>query len=138
MTSKRETVLEALKTVVAASVPSAAVQRNGAVDFVVPAAGRVVIADGEPGEAEVSLSPLAYHYQHRAEIEVYGRSPAEIDALAGAIGAALAADRTLGGACDWAEPEAPSTDEIPAQGGAVVYALKATVVLVYSTASPLG
>ncbi len=29
------------------------------------AAGLLILQDGEPGEPEVTLSPLAYHYQHR-------------------------------------------------------------------------
>ena len=54
----------------------------------------------------VTLSPLRYHYQHRAEVEAVvqtgaGRDTA-FDALAAAVGTALAADRTLGGLCDWA------------------------------------
>ena len=35
----------------------------------VPSAGLLILRDGEPGEPEVTLSPLRYHYQHRAEIE---------------------------------------------------------------------
>ena len=35
----------------------------------VPTEGLLILRDGEPGEPEVTLSPLAYHYQHRAEIE---------------------------------------------------------------------
>ena len=32
----------------------------------VPAAGLVILRDGEPGEPEVTLSPLRYHYQRRS------------------------------------------------------------------------
>lgn len=63
----------------------------------VPAAGLLILRDGEPGEPEVTLSPLRYHYQHRAEIEavVQGASrDAAFDTLCASIGAALAADRT--------------------------------------------
>jgi hypothetical protein len=35
----------------------------------VPADGLLILRDGEPGEPEVTLSPLRYHYRHRAEIE---------------------------------------------------------------------
>ncbi len=35
----------------------------------VPSAGLLILRDGEPGDPEVTLSPLRYHYQHRAEIE---------------------------------------------------------------------
>ncbi len=59
-----------------------------------------------PGEPEVTLSPLRYHYAHRAEIEavVQGTTrDAALDTLCASIGAALATDRTLGGLCDWVE-----------------------------------
>jgi len=35
----------------------------------VPAEGLVILRESQPGEKEPALSPLAYHYQHRAEIE---------------------------------------------------------------------
>jgi transposase len=65
----------------------------------VPAEGLLILRDGEPGEPEVTLSPLAYHYQHPAEIEAVVQGAdrvAAFDTLIASIGAALAADRTLG------------------------------------------
>ena len=58
----------------------------------------------------MTLSPLRYHYQHRAEIEAVvpgADRDAAFDTLTASIGAALVADRTLGGLCDWVEAEAP-------------------------------
>ena len=69
----------------------------------------LVRRDGDPGEPEVTLSPLRYHYQHRAEIEAVVQGTdldAAFDTLTASIGAAIAADRTLGGLCDWVEAEA--------------------------------
>lgn len=60
----------------------------------------LILRDGEP---EVTLSPLRYHYQHRAEIEAVGQGAsrdAAFDDLIAAIGTAVEADRTLGGFCD--------------------------------------
>jgi hypothetical protein len=51
-----------------------------------------------------------YHYQHRAEIEAVVQGAdrdAAFDTLTASVGSALAADRTLGGLCDWVEAEAP-------------------------------
>ena len=67
----------------------------------VPAAGLLILRDGDPGEPAVTLSPLRYHYQHRAEVEAVvqsgtGRDVA-FDALAAGVGIVLSADRTLGG-----------------------------------------
>ena len=107
----------------------------------VPAAGLITLRDGQPGEPEVTLSPLRYHYQHRAELEVVvqagtGRASA-FDTLIAAIGTALEADRTLGGLCDWVEPEAPASVDLPIEGAAALKAAMITVVLHYTTTGPL-
>jgi len=108
----------------------------------IPATGLIILRDGNPGEPEVTLSPLTYFYQHRAELEVViqagsGRD-ALFDALAGSIGAALAVDRTLGGLCDWVEAEAPEPVDLPIEGAAALKAAVIIVVLHYSTADPLS
>ena len=46
----------------------------------VPAEGLLILRDGEPGEPEVPLSPFAYHYQHRAEIEAEAPRPVDLPA----------------------------------------------------------
>ncbi|MGR3198006.1 MAG: acyl-CoA transferase [Paracoccus sp. (in: a-proteobacteria)] len=107
----------------------------------IPTAGLIILRDGQPGEPEVTLSPLRYHYQHRAELEVVvqagtGRASA-FDDLIAAIGEALEADRTLGGLCDWVEPEAPASVDLPIEGAASLKAAVITVVLHYSTSGPL-
>jgi hypothetical protein len=108
----------------------------------IPAAGLIILRDGQPGEPEVTLSPLRYHYQHRAELEVVvqagsGRANA-FDDLTAAIGAVLETDRTLGGLCDWVEPEAPASVDLPIEGAAALKAALITVVLHYTTTGPLG
>jgi len=94
----------------------------------------------EPGEPKVTLSPLRYHYQHRAEIEAVvqgaGRDTA-FDTLIASIGAAIAADRTLGGLCDWVEAEAPRLVDLPVEDAASLKAAVIPVILHYSTADPL-
>ena len=107
----------------------------------VPAAGLLILRDGEPGEPELTLSPLRYHYQHRAEIEAVVQGAARdtaFDTLCATIGAAIAADRTLGGLCDWVEAEAPRAVDLPVEGAASLKAAVIPVVLHYSTADPLG
>ena len=108
----------------------------------IPAGGLIILRDGQPGEPEVTLSPLRYHYQHRADLEVVvqtgaGRASA-FDDLVAAIGAALEADRTLGGHCDWMEPEAPVSVDLPVEGAAALTAAVIIVVLHYSTSGPLA
>lgn len=110
MASKRETVLAAVKALVAAALPGADVKRNLAKAERIPPGGLVVIRDGDPGEPEVSLSPLTYLYSHRIPLEIAAyESPTlareqVLDAMTGAIGAAVREDRTLGGLCDFVDP----------------------------------
>ena len=108
----------------------------------IPAAGLIILRDGQPGEPEVTLSPLRYHYQHRAELEVVvqasnGRANA-FDSLIAAIGTALETDRTLGGLCDWVEPEAPASIDLPVEGAAALKAAVITINLHYTTSGPLA
>jgi hypothetical protein len=63
----RETILAALHARLSA-LPATAL-RGEVLPERVPAEGLLILRDGEPGEPEVTLSPLAYHYQHPAEIE---------------------------------------------------------------------
>ena len=63
---------------------------------------------------------------------------AAFDTLTASIGAALAADRTLGGFCDWVEAEAPRPVDLPVEGAASLKAAVIPVVLHYSTADPLA
>ena len=101
--SKREDILTALFAALA-GVGGATVTRNLALPTRIPAAGLVILRDGTPGEPEVSLSPLTYHYEHAAVVEVIvqgqATQDASFDAICVAIGARLAANRTLGGLCD--------------------------------------
>ena len=140
MPSTRETILAALQ---ARLQPLAAlVLRDEVLPERIPAAGLIILRDGQPGEPEVTLSPLRYHYQHRAELEVVVQAPngraSAFDTLIAAIGAALEADRTLGGLCDWVEPEAPASVDLPVEGAAALKAAGITVVLHYTTTGPLA
>lgn len=139
MPTLRETILTALHARLSA-LP-ATVLRGEVLPERVPAAGLLILRDGEPGESEVTLSPLRYYWQHRAELEVVvqgGDRDAAFDALCAGIGTALAADRTLGGRCDWMEAEAPQPVDLPVDGAASLKAAVIPVVLHYSTADPLS
>jgi len=140
MPTTREKILAALQ---ARLQPLAAlVLRDEVLPERIPAAGLIILHDGQPGEPEVTLSPLRYHYQHRAELEVVVQAPngraTAFDSLITAIGAALEADRTLGGLCDWVEPEAPASVDLPVEGAAALKAAVITVVLHYTTTGPLA
>jgi len=139
MPSVFETIITALRTLIDEATP-ATVIRGGGPPSDVPAPGLVVLIDGEPGEAETTLSPLTWHYEHEAAVEVYSAAPdrdAGLDAIRVAIGTAIAADRTLGGLCDWIEAEAPSTETLPLAGGATTKAAIIPIRLSYATTDPL-
>ena len=118
MPTTRETILAALH---ARLQPLAAtVLRDEVLPERIPPAGLIILRDGQPGEPEVTLSPLRYHFQHRAELEVIVQGANDrataFDTLMMAIGTALTTDRTLGGLCDWVEAEAPASVDLPVDG----------------------
>tara|TARA_R110002096_G_scaffold9455_1_gene37340 strand:+ start:145 stop:567 length:423 start_codon:yes stop_codon:yes gene_type:complete len=140
MPTTRETILATLHARL--QTLAALALRDEVLPERIPAAGLIILRDGQPGEPEVTLSPLRYHYQHRAELEVVvqaatGRATA-FDTLIAAIGTALDADRTLGGLCDWIEAEAPASVDLPVEGAAALKAAVITVILHYTTTGPLA
>jgi hypothetical protein len=144
MSSKRETVLAAVNALVAAALPGADIKRNLAKAERIPPGGLVVIRDGDPGEPEVSLSPLTYLYSHRIPLEIAAYESATLtreqvlDAMLGAIGAAVMANRTLGGLCDWIETQAPVTEDIEAPGALPGRFADLAILAVYATNDPLN
>lgn len=140
MPSARETILSALFSQL--QVLDAVVLRSAVLPERVPSEGLIILRDGDPGEPEVTLSPLTYHYRHRAELELVVQSAANRDAafdwLVASLGAVLAADRTLGGLCEWIEAEAPQPADLAVEGGAALKAAVVPVILYYATEDPLG
>ena len=65
-------------------------------------------------------------------------SDSQKDTMIASIGTVLEADRTLGGLCDWAEPEAPASVDLPIEGATALKAAIVTVVLHYTTNGPLA
>lgn len=123
--SKKLDVLKALKLLTAVAVPLAEViglDGEEAAPARVPANGRIIIRTGEPGEAEIDLSPLAYNWSHRIPIEFTAvetatlTSEEALDAMLVRFGAAIAADRQLGGLCDWLGIAPPGSEDIYTDG----------------------
>ena len=142
MTTARETILQAFGAVIDAAKPAgAAYLRNAVLPERIPAAGIAILRDGDPGEAQVILSPLTYAWQHLVELdwvtEGDGREAA-FDAGCEAFAASVAADRTLGGLVDWIEPLAPSPIDLPLDGGPEMKAATLGFRLHYDTSDPLG
>jgi hypothetical protein len=141
MPTPRETILTALADLLR-TVPHVPVLRGEVLPERIPPSGLMILRDGSPGEPGVTLSPLMYHYQHRAELEVIVQTGEERDArfdrLIGRIGAAIAADRTLRGRCDWVEAEAPEAVDLPIEGAAAIKAAVVPIIMHYATSDPLG
>ena len=143
MPTRREEVLAALFQHLQA-MPGPAVKREEPLPEKVPAAGLVILRDGDPGEPEVLLSPLAYLWQHQAEVEVIvQQAPADaattaLDDLLAEVGSVLAADRTLGGLVDWIEWGAPRTRDLAIDGAAGLKAAAVPVTLHYASTDPLA
>ena len=140
MPTPRETILAALHARL--QTLAAPVLRGDVLPERIPATGLIILRDGKPGDPEVTLSPLTYFYEHRAELEVViqagtGRD-ALFDALISSIGAVLAADRTLGGLCDWVEADAPEPVDLPIEGAAALKAAVIVVTLHYATVDTLA
>ena len=140
MPTARETILSALHTHL--QTQPAPVLRGEVLPERVPAAGLLILRDGDPGEPAVTLSPVRYHYQHRAEVEAVVQAGADrdmaFDTLAAGVGIALAADRTLGGLCDWVEAEAPRPVDLAVDGAETLKAAVIPIVLHYASTDPLG
>lgn len=141
--STAEAVLLALKS--ALSGLGAVVHRNIAADTVVavPAGGLIILRDGDPGEPEVVLGLISYHYEHEVEVEIFAQGPRagldeRFDTLRQAVGVALLADRTLGGVVMWVEPAAAVSLDLPSAGDTPIKAATIPVRLTYVTDNPLN
>lgn len=148
--STRLEVLAALKALIQATLPGALVigldGEDAAPSRIPPDTGRVIVHAGDPGEPEVDLGPLTYWYEHRIPLEVAayksgGRTSEEtLDDMLTAIGAAVEADRYLGGRCIWLEATAPATDDftLPGEGGRPPRNADLMLVASYGAPGPLS
>ena len=147
--SMREAAIAALHGRIAEALatrnPAPLVLRGETVPQRLPPGGLVVLRDGETVEETAILSPLAWAIEHRAEVEVTvgGATPAAraalLDALLVDIAAAITADRTLGGAVEWAQPGAPAFEDVEFEGAAAARAASVPVTLFFTVAgSPLA
>lgn len=145
MASKREQVLEAVKALVATAVAAAAdVERNQAKPERVESKSLIIIRDGDPGDPEIDLSPYRKNYSHRIPLEIAALSETPegrfeaLDALMRPIGAAVLANPTLGGLCDFLEVEAPDTGDEEAPGTEATRWADLEIVAHYATTDPLN
>jgi hypothetical protein len=142
--SKSEQILDALKALLE-TVPDAVVDRNSVLPEKVPAAGLIILRDGDPGEPEQTLGGFgSTYYQHAAEIELYveegdaATRDAAFDDLLQQIGVALEADPTLGDLAfglTYGRPE-PSIEVVA--GAPAIKTARLTVTVDYESDAPLA
>ena len=145
MPSVREDALQALFSAIQSAAPEGArVVRNETQNLEVPAAGLINMRDGDPGEPEVTLSPVRYWFRHRVEILIIASGitgPARAsatDTLVENINTAIEADPYLGGAAEYAEAEAPTSDDVNAEAGEPKRGVILPIIIEYETSSPAG
>lgn len=148
--SARETAIAALVAQITTSAaarpaPKPVVLRNEPYPQSLPAGGLVVVRDGETVVSEAIMSPLRFHMEHAAEVEVVvtgataALRAATIDALLVALAAGVSANRTLGGAVEYAEIGTADLEDIEFEGAAALRAARFTVTLQFSAAeTPLS
>ena len=138
--TKREEVLAALYARLQL-ISGSLEQRSSVLPERVPPEGMVNLRDGDPGDPDVTLSPRRYHFEHMAEIEVIvhvqNDRAVAFDMLVEAIGLVLGTDQTLGGLCDWIEPEAPAPVDLPVARGIAYKEAVIPDALHYTATGPL-
>ena len=141
--SSRETVLRALLAKIKASVPGAAdVMREPLKGQEVPRAGLVIQADGEAELLEELLSVRVWTWRRDATAEIYVKADedsdwrARLDKLVRDLGAALLADRTLGGAVDHVQTGSPQIGQEDVTGFPGWASALLPISLWYDTADP--
>lgn len=146
--SRRLEILKAVCALIAEALPEAdvlGIDNDDVAPTRIAPGGRAVVRSGDPGEPEITLGVLSYSYVHRIPVELDAQASAgvtreeAIDALGVAIGAAVAADRTLGGLVEWLDAEALTTDDLVAAGGGGQAARSGDLVIVaeYTVSNPL-
>lgn len=141
-----EAALKAVMAALSAEMPAGArLERNTALPQTVPAGGLAILRDGDPGEPQISMSPLRYAYHHVAELDIHAGEAeqaardATFDALKQAVAPALAADRTLGGLVTDLRARAPRPLLIKTVDGATeLKAATIPIVIAYVTPDPLS
>ncbi len=101
-----------------------------------------VVRDGELEEPDVDLSPPTWHWVHRVPIELRAYKQAiplrqVLDGMAAKVGAAVAADRFLGGLVSFLDVSGLDVEPLSSFGARSELGATFDVIATYSTNSPL-
>ena len=121
------------------------IARNDGRELRTPPEGRLVLWDGEPGEPiEMTFGPTTWTYAHEAQLDVLvpgdtaDDRDAKFDLIRKAVGAAIALDDTLGGACVHCRPTAAELSDLKFEDANPIKAASIGIVVEYDTTDPLG
>lgn len=134
-----EAVLKALLAALSAARPAGSmIQRNAALPTSAPAAGLIILRDGDPGDPLIVLGAGLYEYEHVADVDLIADDDSTFDALKQSVAAALSADRTLGGLTFDLRARAPVKALVrDIEGRTAFTAATVPVVLHYTSPDPL-
>lgn len=141
MTTKENQALQGLLFLLKQSLPDRDVLINEPLPVKIPAKGLVIVRTGDIGEAVITFSPLQYHYQHKAEIEVFTQNPKDenlLSTILQEIGLALSSTTNLNGEVDYMHFEAPEFAQEVVEGAPTIKAASVPVILEYSISNPLA
>lgn len=104
--------------------------------------GNVIMRDGDPGQPQITLSPVRYEWNHQVLVEVSASGPyrkSTVDRLVMLLDACIAQDRQLGGdAIDCRIVDAPTIEEFENEGTETVRAATVIITAFYVSDSPTG
>ena len=105
--------------------------------------GLVIVREGDPGEAQIDLSPPTYNYEHLIPVELFAVASGvlsarqRVDQMVAAFSPVIAANRTLGGLVDYLDGTAPATGAIYQKGVEAAHGASVPLTASYSTTDPL-
>lgn len=149
MTTKREQIFAALFALWQTNVVNVSAKRNETPPERLDAADSITLLlqqDGGdvPPAAEILLSPVSYVFEEMIELQIAAQgvvsdTTPEIDRVIAAIGAAIGANRTLGGLADDVRAlEAPRIEDRAVTGAAALRLATVRVRLAWSAPDPLS
>lgn len=146
--STRLDVLNAIADLIRSALPEDAdvvgVEDDGAEPAQLAPGGRVVVDAGDPGDPQILLNPITYLWTHRVPLMLLAdaapgiSAERAVDTLLMAIGAAIVADRSLGGLADWIDAVAPETSDLIFTNATSPRRADAVLLVTYATTNPLG
>ncbi|MBA4092258.1 MAG: hypothetical protein C0494_16935 [Sphingobium sp.] len=101
------------------------------------------VRDGELDEPDVDLSPPTWHWTHRVPIELRAFKQTRslrtvLDEMAGKVGAAVAADRFLGGLVSFLDVSGLDVEPLSSFGSRTELGASFDIIATYSTITPLN